>query len=122
MRVTFYKSLDREFELVGIKGRWIHLVLAGAGAAVVLGFIVGSVAGSGAGIVTAVVGVALVFFGSITFQVKIPSRQIDKTLIASKASGWVIRRETLSRILLDDPRYNEVKKELNRLKDSSENK
>ena len=119
MRVPFYKSLDREFELLGIKGRWLHVVLVGAAASVVLGFIVGSIAGTGAGIVTAVVGVAVVFFGTITLQVKMPSRQIDKTLLSSKAGGWVLRRETLSRILLDDPRYEEMVREVKRLKDGS---
>lgn len=103
MRIPFYKSLDREFEIFGIKGRWVYAVLIGAGISVLLGFIVGSVMGSGIGIVTAIVGAAVVFFGAVTFQVKIPSRQIDKALISSKCSGWVIRRETLSRIVLDDP-------------------
>lgn len=116
MRVSFYKSLDREFELLGIKGRWLHLVLVGVGASVVLGFIVGTAMGSGIGIATAVIGVALVFFGTITFQVKLPSRQIDKAFLASKSKGWVVRRETLSRILLEDRRYGEVKAEQERLR------
>lgn len=119
MRVAFYKSLDREFEIFGIKGRWIQIVLIGAGASVVLGFIVGTIMGSAIGIATTVVGVAVVFFGSVTFQVKVPSRQIDKTLLSSKVSGWVIRRETLSRILLEDARYQEVKEERARLSRSS---
>ena len=116
MVVDFFKSLDREFEFFGIKGRWVHAVLAGAGAAVVLGFIVGGVMGSGAGIVTAIVGVAIVFFGAVTMQVKLPSRQIDKALISSKSNTSVRRRETLAYIIYEDPRFEEVKRSVERLK------
>lgn len=119
MRVPFYKSLDREFELLGIKGMWVYIVLVGAGASVILGFIFGAALGSGIGIAIAVIGFAVCFFGAVMLQVKTPSRQIGKKLISSKVSGWVIRRETLSRILLEDPTYLELKKNMSRQKGQS---
>lgn len=109
MRMPFYKSLDREFEIFGIKGRWVTTVLAGAGAAVVLGVIVGSVTSSLIGIAVVVIGIVVVFFGAVTLQVKLPSRQIRKKLVESKVPGWIVRRETLCRIIMDDPMYGEVK-------------
>ena len=112
MRIPFYKGLDREFEIFGIRGRWVTVVLAGSGLSVVLGFVIGSVAGSFIGIAAVVVGVALVFFGSVTLQVKLPSRQIGKKFIEKKVPGWTIRRESLSRIVLADPMYKEVKEQL----------
>lgn len=99
MTVNFYKSLDREFELFGIKGKWVKVVLYGAGLGLALAMIVGSVAGSIVGIITLIIVVALVLFGSMTISVKLPSRQIDKALISSKCESWVVRRETLSIIL-----------------------
>lgn len=112
MRMPFYKSLDREFEIFGIKGRWVTTVLAGAGAAVVLGVIVGSVTSSLIGIAVVVIGIVVVFFGAVTLQVKLPSRQIGKKLVESKVPGWIVRRETLCRIIMDDPMYGEVKEYL----------
>ena len=112
MKIPFYKGLDREFEIFGIKGRWVTAVVMGSGLSVLLGVIVGSIAGSFIGIATVVVGVALVFFGSVTLQVKLPSRQIGKKLIEKKVPGWIIRRETLSRVVLEDPLYKEVKEQL----------
>ena len=46
MRVPFYKSLDREFELFGVKGRWVTMVLLGAGISLALGIIVGNISSS----------------------------------------------------------------------------
>lgn len=102
MTRDFYKSLDREFEIFGLKGKWVTIAGAGLGAAVVLGLVIGSVFGTAAGIVTTVVVVSVVFFGSVTLQVKVPSRRLSKLLIQSKCKRQhVTRRETLSRILLE---------------------
>lgn len=117
MRVPFYKSLDREFEFFGIKGRWVTIVLVGAGASLALSLVVGSILGTGMGIAVAVILIAIVFFGTVTLQVKTPSRRVDKTFLSKKMSGWVVRRETLSMIVNDDPLYEEVKASLRRLRE-----
>lgn len=109
MTRPFYKSLDREFELFGIKGRWVKIFLIAAGISVVTGVIAGSVTTSGIGIVTVIILIAVSFFLCLTVQSRIPSRQVSKAMIGKKIQGWVIRRESLSRILLEDPRYDEVK-------------
>ena len=108
----YVQTIDDACEIFGIKGRWVTAVVMGSGLSVLLGVIVGSIAGSFIGIATVVVGVALVFFGSVTLQVKLPSRQIGKKLIEKKVPGWIIRRETLSRVVLEDPLYKEVKEQL----------
>lgn len=112
MRRTFYKSLDRDVELINIRGRWIYIAMGGMGVFVVLGVILGAIFGTAAGLLTALVGSAAMFFGCVSLQVKIPSRQLVKTMLAKKTKGWVIRRESLSRILLKDKRYEEYKKAL----------
>lgn len=115
MRVNFYKGLDREFELFGIKGKWISIVLFGSGACVVFGLVSGMFIGNIFGIVLIVILIAVLFFGVVTVQSKVPSRQVGKFLCESRVGGWVVRRETLCRILLDDARYEEVKKAMKEL-------
>ena len=110
MRVPFYKSLDRDLELIKIRGRWVVVVGVGAGVCIVLGFVAGAVFGTGMGLAVAIVGTAVVFFGCVTLQVKVPSRQLPKVLLEKKISGWVIRRETISRILLPDKEWEKYSK------------
>lgn len=116
MRIPYYKSLDREFELFGIKGRWVKVVLAGAGVGLLLGLIVGSFAGTIIGVVIFIITTAILFFGCITIQTKVPSRQLPKMFISGKIRGWVIRSETSSRILLEDPMYYKVRECVERMK------
>ena len=112
MNRPFYKSLDREFEIFGIKGRWVKLFLIAAGSSVVLGIIVGAMSTSGIGVVTVIVCVALAFFGCLTMQARLPGRQVQKAALSGRMPGWVIRRETLGRIILKDARYGKVKEYL----------
>ena len=110
MNRPFYKSLDKEFELFGIKGRWVRLFLYAAAASLVVGVVVGFATTSGIGVVTVIVLVVLSFFACLTIQARIPGRQVPRVLLSGKVSGWVVRRETLSRIVLEDGRYDAVKK------------
>ena len=107
MRRPFYKSLDRDVELLNIRGSWIYIAGGGVGVSLVLGVILGAIFGTAVGMMTAIVGAAVSFFGCITFQTKLPSRQLGKAYISGRTKGWVIRRESLSRILLKDKIYEE---------------
>lgn len=110
MTKTFYKSLDREFEIVGIKGRWVKTLLVAVGCIVAFGVLVGGIMGTGMALITILVGVVAAFFTCMILQAKIPSRRLDKAKIADKVPGWVVRRESLARIITEDPRYEEVRR------------
>lgn len=109
METVFYKSLDRQIELFGIKGRWIVIFLIIAVISVVLGVILGSIFGTGVGIASIAIMIAVGFFGSLTLQNSVPSRRVGRAMIQSKVPGWTLRREALSRILLEDERYLKAK-------------
>lgn len=118
MTVPFYKSLDKEFEIFGLKGSWVKIFLMGAGVCLVLGLIVGAMTSSGIAVVTVLVLIIGDFLVCMMMQTRLPSRRVGKYSLASKCSGWVIRRESLGRILLEDPQYSQVKKILASRKDA----
>lgn len=109
MDCDFYKSLDREFELFGIKGRWVRIFLIGAGASIATGLVVGFLTSAGIGIVVVIVFAVLDFLGCMLLQGRLPSRQVEKAKLSGRTQCWVLRRETLSRILLPDENYVKVK-------------
>ena len=110
MQRTFFKALDREFEVLGMKGKWVAIFLISVGACIVLAIILGSIFGSTVGVVSAILLVVLSFLVCMLVQARLPSRQIGKAVLSGKVSGWVIRRETLCRILLEDKNYAPMKK------------
>lgn len=55
MRVRVYRNLDRPFSLFGIKGRFIAVAAASALCIIIVSLVVGSVAGTIVGLMSAVV-------------------------------------------------------------------
>ena len=104
MRVTFYKSLDRPVNIFGLKGQWVNIFLYLLGASVILAFVIGFLTSIGGGFAVFLIGGIGSFFVCLVLQQRLPARQIDKAKIQSKMRQSVIRRETLARIVLDDPR------------------
>lgn len=104
MQRPFYKSLDREFEIFGIKGKWVSILITAAAVSVGIGLVIGFILGTGMAIVSIILLIVLAVIGCMMMQTNIPSRQVKKAKISSRMEGWVIRRETLSRMLLPDPR------------------
>ena len=104
MQRPFYKSLDREFEIFGIKGKWVSILITAAAVSVGIGLVIGFILGTGMAIVSIILLIVLSVIGCMMMQTNIPSRQVKKAKISSRMEGWVIRRETLSRILLPDHR------------------
>lgn len=102
MRVPFFKSLDRQFEIFGIKGLWVTFVLVVSGAGALLAFLFGSVLGTAVGLIIFILSAIGSFFGAVFMQTKVSSRQIPKVLITGKMNGWVRRRESLSKILVPE--------------------
>lgn len=103
MRTEFYKSLDRPVNVFGLKGQWVNVFLYMLGGSLAFAFVVGGFTGVGGGFATFLVGGIGCFFACLVLQQKLPSRQIDKAKIQPKMRQAVIRRETLARIVLDDP-------------------
>ena len=110
MERAFYKSLDREFEFLGVKGSWVKIFLLIAGGAVLLGVALGFVFGTGVALAFIAGCVAFDFFICLTTQSKVPSRQVSRARLSGGVGCWVVRRETLSRVLCEDPRYEELQR------------
>ena len=110
MQRQFYKGLDRPVNVFGLRGGWIKYFGIAAGGALVLAFIVGFIAGSGAGMGTFIGGVVVGFFVCLLLQSKRPARRLNNMGLASKMEMTVVRRETLARIVLKDPRKDNSEK------------
>ena len=68
MKRTFYKSLDHPFELFGIKGNWVKMVLYFAGGGLIAALLLGSAFGSGFGVFILVVSIFGGFFYCLSKQ------------------------------------------------------
>lgn len=115
MMFTFAKSLDRPVDIFGVKGSWIKVFLLMVGISVFTGIIIGSMTSSGIGISICIIGAIGSFIICQVLQNTIHQRHISKLPLTGKMNTYVKRRETLSSVLLPDPRYKRVK-ELERLK------
>lgn len=104
MNKTFYKSLDREINIFGLRGGWVKIFLIIVGCSLFLALLLGAMTSTGVGFSIFIIGLAGGFISCLVLQQKMPSRQIDKVKIQSKMKGYIVRRETLSRIILEDPR------------------
>ena len=76
MRCRVYRNLDRPFTFLGVKGRYIPVALVGLLGIVVAAVIVGSIAGTFAGLASAVVLGA----GGYLFLTEIQQRFGEKAL------------------------------------------
>lgn len=110
MTVKFYKSLDRTFEFFGLKGKWITISLSAIGVSILIGVVVGQTVGSAIGTFTSIALSVVSFVGCLFIQSEISSRDLDKLTTESQMKFTVVRRETLSRILLQDSRFEEARR------------
>lgn len=110
MIVNFAKSLDRPVDIFGVKGGWIKIFLIAVGVCVVLGIIIGSYMTAGVGISVAIVGAIACFIACQVIQESVTHRHIDKYPLTGRMKCYVRRKETLSSVLLPDPRYQELKR------------
>lgn len=105
MRVPFYRSLDRSVDIFGLKGLWIIVFLALAGASVLAGLVVGMMMGTGMGLAAILLLAGVSFMFCVTTQGRLPAKRLKRFTRSGQCSVLVRRRETLSRILLDDEAY-----------------
>lgn len=109
MKTTFYRSLDRTINIFGLRGGWVRIYLIALGCSTVVAFFLGVLAGTTAGFAFFIIMLIGLFFLCLVLQQKLPSRLIEKAKIQSKMRQVVVRRETLSRILLDPPQVENNK-------------
>ena len=105
MRREYYKSLDRPLNIFGLRGGWIKNFGIFCGIAFGVAVVVGIAMGMGPAMGIFIAGLAVSFFACLVLQAKTPARRLGKVRLRQKMNVRVIRRETLSRIVLDDPRY-----------------
>ena len=110
MKTSFYRSLDRPINIFGLRGRWVTLFLYSLGGCLVLAFIIGIMMGVGMGFSVFIVGGVAAFFGCLVLQAKTPARRLEKVKVSSRLRRAVYRRETLTRIIPQDPMREREKK------------
>lgn len=110
MEVPFAKCLDRPVDIFGIKGKWITIFLVLAGASIVVALALGFIVSSGIGISAGIILVVTSFVVCLTRQSKTSYRQVTKAPLRSLVIPYVMRGETLCRILHTDKRFAEVEK------------
>lgn len=98
MQRTFYKSLDREVQILGLKGKWITIFIVLA----VISVIFGSFSGVFLGGLFATILVIGLFVGSyflcIMISSSISSRDMVKYKVVRKMPYGMSPKETLNRI------------------------
>ena len=107
---SFYRSLDREIQILGLKGRWVRIFLVAFALSVLFAFITGGLTSMGVGLVIFFIGIIASFLVCLVMQGRIPSRQFDKIKLNSRCALRVIRSESISRILTEDPRYEKAQR------------
>lgn len=110
MEVPFAKCLDRPVDIFGIKGKWITIFLVLAGASIATALALGFIISSGIGISAGIILVVTSFVVCLTRQSKTSYRQVTKAPLRSLVVPYVMRGETLCRILHTDKRFSEVEK------------
>lgn len=90
------------------------MFLYATGFLLVVGIFAGFIFSSGVGISIAIGGLFVSFFACMMLQTTRPARIIDKWMLSKRMSGKVVRRESASRIVLDDPGYLLYKKEMSK--------
>ena len=107
MICNFTKSLDRPLELFGIKGKWLILLLAIAGAGAFAGIFVGMIIDTTIGVLVFVSSIFAGFLFVRASQDKASHRQLGKLSLVNKVTPYVYRRETIKSIMYVDPRFKE---------------
>lgn len=113
MTTKFYKSLDRKFDFFGLKGKWITISLVAIGSSIVIGIISGFFLSSGLGTFVAIALAVASFVGCLVLQASYSSRDLEKLTTQGKVKYTVVRRETLSRLLLENSEFEKAKSEGN---------
>ena len=84
MRCRVYRNLDRPFTFLGVKGRYIPVALVGLLGIVVAAVIVGSIAGTFAGLASAVVLVAGGYLALTEIQQRFGEKALSRKMAGAR--------------------------------------
>ena len=92
MRCRVYINLDRPFTFLGVKGRYIPVALVGLLGIVVAAVIVGSIAGTFAGLASAVVLVAGGYLALTESQQKFGEKALSRFMAGRRLPRFILVR------------------------------
>ena len=92
MRYRVYRNLDRPFTLLGIKGRYIPVALAGLLGIIVLSLIVGAVGGTFIGLAWALVVIVGGYLGLLEIQQRYGEKGLSRFIAGKRLQKFILIR------------------------------
>ncbi len=92
MKCRVYRNLDRPFTLLGIKGRYIPVALAGLLGVIVLAIVLGTVFGTFAGLAAAVVFVVGGYLALTEIQQRFGEKALSRFIAGKRLPKFILVR------------------------------
>ena len=92
MRYRVYRNLDRPFTILGVKGRYIPVALAGLLGIVVLAIVLGTVFGTFIGLASAVVFIVGGYLALTEIQQKFGEKQLSRFIAGKRLPQFILVR------------------------------
>lgn len=92
MRCRVYRNLDRPFTLLGVKGRYIPVALAGLLGIIVLSLIVGAVGGTFIGLASALVLIVGGYLGLLEIQQRYGEKGLSRFIAGKRLPKFILIR------------------------------
>lgn len=92
MRCRVYRNLDRPFTLLGVKGKYIPVALAGLLGIVILACIVGAALGTFAGLAAAAVLIVSGYLLLLEVQQRFGEKQLGRFLAGKRLPKFILVR------------------------------
>ena len=92
MRCRVYRNLDRPFTLLGIKGRYIPVALAGLLGIIVLAIVLGTVFGTFVGLASAVVLIVGGYLALTEIQQRFGERALSRRMAGMRLPRFILVR------------------------------
>ena len=92
MKCRVYRNLDRPFTLLGIKGRYIPVALAGLLGVIVLAIVLGTVFGTFAGLASAVVFVVGGYLSLTEIQQRFGEKALSRFIAGKRLPKFILVR------------------------------
>ena len=92
MRYRVYRNLDRPFTILGVKGRYIPVALAGLLGIVVLAIDLGTVFGTFIGLASAVVFIVGGYLALTEIQQKFGEKQLSRFIAGKRLPQFILVR------------------------------
>ena len=92
MKCRVYRNLDRPFTLLGLKGRYIPVALAGLLGVIVLAIVLGTVFGTFAGLASAVVFVVGGYLALTEIQQRFGEKALSRFIAGKRLPKFILVR------------------------------